>query len=136
MTFIPAFALTLTCWVTLIQLTITRLLVLKKLKAKIKLKLGHCPWQSCLYIRTFISCLTLFLKRKFKTRHRAFHLPYFYDDAIITSQCKFSYVSASIALLSAIFSFTKISQVLKSVEFFSKCHVRHFSICYRINLTE
>ena len=46
---IPAFALTLTCWVTLIQLTITRLLVLKKLKAKIKLKLGHCPWQSCFF---------------------------------------------------------------------------------------
>ena len=43
MTFIPAFALTLTCLVTLIKLTITRLLVLKKLKAKIKLKLGHCP---------------------------------------------------------------------------------------------
>ena len=55
MTFIPAFALTLTYWVTLIQLTIARLLVLRKLMAKIKLKLGHCPWQSCWFPRLRLS---------------------------------------------------------------------------------
>ena len=40
MTFIPAYALTLTCYVLLKQLTKTRLLVLQELKPKLSTKAG------------------------------------------------------------------------------------------------